>query len=77
MIESSYEEADELVLGDYYMLYNCEKVTLYVVAWRNGINRVIGTAYPNKISKFTVTDGEKFRILLRITSIISLEKLRL
>ena len=65
--ETGYEEIPELISGNYFIYCNDESVALYVVIYVNGNTNII-TSSGGSYSKFTVMEGNKFRVFLRCKS---------
>lgn len=63
--ESSYDDFPLLASGEYYVYSDSASVSLFVVAFRNGINITLGSSMKGVAAKIKVMDGDKFRIFLR------------
>lgn len=68
--ESSYENAPLLTPGDYYAVMDrlVSNVIFYVVAWREGKSNILVDTSTQLTQKFTVQEGDKFRIFIRSTN---------
>ena len=64
--ESSYDDFPLLASGEYYVYSDSASVSLFVVAFRNGINITLGSSMKGVAAKIKVMDGDKFRIFLRL-----------
>lgn len=64
--ESSYDDFPLLASGEYYVYSDSASVSLFVVAFRNGINIILGSSMKGVAAKIKVMDGDKFRIFLRL-----------
>ena len=64
--ESSYDDFPLLASGEYYVYSDSASVNLIVVAFRNGINIILGSSMKGVATKIKVMDGDKFRIFLRL-----------
>ena len=64
--ESSYDDFPLLASGEYYVYSDSASVSLFVVAFRNGINITLGRSMKGVAAKIKVMDGDKFRIFLRL-----------
>lgn len=64
--ESSYDDFPLLASGEYYIYSDSASVNLFVVAFRNGINIILGGSMKGVATKIKVMDGDKFRIFLRL-----------
>ena len=64
--ESSYDDFPLLASGEYYVYSDSASVHLFVVAFRNGINIILGRSMKGVATKIKVMDGDKFRIFLRL-----------
>lgn len=64
--ESSYDDFPLLASGEYYVYSDSASVNLFVVAFRNGTNIILGGSMKGVAVKIKVMDGDKFRIFLRL-----------
>lgn len=64
--ESSYDDFPLLASGEYYVYSDSASVNLFAVAFRNGINIILGSSMKGVATKIKVMDGDKFRIFLRL-----------
>lgn len=64
--ESSYDDFPLLASGEYYVYSDSASAKLLVVAFRNGINIILGSSMKGVAAKIKVMDGDKFRIFLRL-----------
>lgn len=71
-IEEGY--SDKVKAGDYTILSNSKLCTFYVVVWRNGTSKVIIGGSDEQMIHFTVLDGDKIRLFLRVKKSIDTEK---
>lgn len=63
--EKGYREVDTLPAGKYKLSCSDQDYRLYVVVWRNGASVIIGDSLNENTQRFTVEDGDKFRIFIR------------
>lgn len=71
-IEEGY--SDKVKAGDYTILSNSKLCTFYVVVWRNGTSKVIINNSGEQMIHFTVLDGDKIRLFLRVKKSIDTEE---
>lgn len=71
-IEEGY--SDKVKAGDYTILSNSKLCTFYVVVWRNGTSKIIINNSDEQMIHFTVLDGDKIRLFLRVKQSIDTEK---
>lgn len=71
-IEAGY--SDKVKAGDYTILSNSKLCTFYVVVWRNGTSKIIINNSDEQMIHFTVLDGDKIRLFLRVKQSIGTEK---
>lgn len=65
--ESSYGNAPLLTPGDYYAVMDrfVSNVIFYIVVWREGKSNILVDTGTGLTKKFTVQEGDKFRIFIR------------
>lgn len=71
-LETGY--SDKVKAGDYTILSNLKLCTFYVVAWRNGTNTIIINNSDKQIIHFSVLEGDKIRLFVRMKNSIGTEK---
>ena len=74
-IEEGY--SDKVKAGDYTILSNSKLCTFYVVVWRNGTSKIIINNSGEQMIHFTVLDGDKIRLFLRVKQSIGIEKVQI
>lgn len=74
-IEEGY--SDKVKAGDYTILSNSKLCTFYVVVWRNGTSKIIINNSGEQMIHFTVLDGDKIRLFLRVKRSIGIEKVQI